>query len=95
MVTFGHIQKDGFALSSGSDKLKIYESSPGFQRKFCGNCGCHIVASWDQTPDLVYYTVGSLDNGAHPGHASDKVFHVMMGSKVHWFDVKDDVQKLE
>jgi len=38
------VDVDDFKVTSGSELLKFYESSPGKKRYFCSNCGSQIYA---------------------------------------------------
>jgi ADP-ribosyl-[dinitrogen reductase] hydrolase len=59
--TAGRVLKPNFRWLRGENRLKAYESSPGKQRVFCGDCGCHIVAIM-QGADYVILRAASLDD---------------------------------
>jgi len=43
----------------------------------------------------VYYTAGTLDDGANPGHSAENIQHIWIQSKVPWFEVGDSLPKLQ
>ncbi len=50
---------DSLDLSMGS--LKVYESSRGIHRHFCGTCGATVFWRGDERPELIDVSVGLLD----------------------------------
>jgi hypothetical protein len=43
----------------------------------------------------MYVTPGSLDDGAHPGHPSEKESHIYVRSKVSWETIADGLPQYE
>jgi len=75
------VMRDRFRLTRGGAALKTFESSPGKQRRFCGNCGTHVYA--DRAGDAhVILRVATLDDdpGARPA------FHIWTAHAVDWLD---------
>lgn len=70
----------------GEDQIKYYESSPGFHRGFCGNCGSPVVNYVEQAGEYGV-PLGVLDDDPEirPG------FHIFVGSKAPWFEITDDL----
>ena len=85
------IAADRFVVEAGADRLTRYESSPGNARYFCAVCGAAIYSSSEQVPAIRFFTVGTLDGGAHPGHSRDRQCHIFVGSKVPWWQIGDDL----
>lgn len=85
----------------GEDLLKYYESSPGFRRGFCGNCGTPVANRpgpgyklLELNPDAVNelgIPLGILDDdpGVQPA------FHIFTRSKAPWFEITDDLPQHE
>ena len=46
-------------------------------------------------PENVYFSTATLDEGAHPGHPESAEGHIFWGSKVPWFDSRDDLPKAD
>ena len=59
--TAGRVARGAFRWTSGPDRLKAYESSPGKNRWFCGDCGCHLMAEV-RGNDYVILRAASLDD---------------------------------
>lgn len=95
MVTFSIVPKDKFAVEKGRENLAVFESSPPVHRHFCKTCGCHLFILDDKHPEVVEYSTGTLDGGAHPGHADGAIRHIYYKFKVPWFEVNDDLPKAE
>lgn len=80
---------------TGEESLTRIRSSPSFERCFCKVCGGHLFAYEDSEPNLMYLEPGSLDDGAHPGHPSDKESHIYVRSKVSWETIGDGLPQFE
>ena len=74
-------------LSSGSDLLKEYESSPGKFRAFCGRCGSPIYSRRDSEPELRRIRLGSLDSDPE----RRPLGHVWVRSKAPWYSIGDSL----
>ena len=94
-VTFSVISKDKFTIDKGADNIATFKSSANLGRKFCKTCGGHLFEEGAEEPNLVYFTTGTLDGGAHPGHPDDKLYHIFVGSKVPWYEITDDLPQHE
>jgi hypothetical protein len=84
-----------FAIVQGAEFLTHYDSSPGAHRYFCGRCGSQIYSDVDVLPDDLFVTIGTLDDGAHPGHAPGREQHIFVGSKVPWWPITDGLPQFE
>ena len=83
-ATTGRVARENFRWLSGEDKLTAYESSPGKRRFFCAVCGCHIVASRDESPNIIL-RAATLDED--PGLRPQR--HIWRSHDVAW--LVDDV----
>ena len=56
---------------------------------FCANCGTPFLMKVDHQPETVDFSVVTLDRpeAVAPG------FHIFWGSRVGWFDPKDDLPR--
>lgn len=95
MVTFSTLPRKHFRIERGADNLATYDSSPLVHRHFCKTCGCHLYIDDDKHPEVVEFATGTLDKGAHPGHADTALKHIYYKFKVPWLEVNDDLPKLE
>src|SRR5256885_480689 len=53
MVTWSTVARERFALLSGAESLRTYESHPGYFWQFCGNCGSPCFAAAAEDPGEV------------------------------------------
>ena len=82
------LDADQLQIDSGGDHIAAFESSAGNWRRFCQSCGCQLFMTVDIIPNEIYLWVASLDEGAHPGHPTDKEVHIFVGSKAPWENVE-------
>jgi hypothetical protein len=66
---------------TGEENLTHFRSSPSFDGCFCKICGSHLFDFEDSEPSLMYLNPGSLDDGAHPGHPTEKEYHIYVRSR--------------
>jgi hypothetical protein len=90
-ASFAVVPPASFTITQGADRLTRYDSTPGVQRYFCARCGAQIYGDVDKLPDIRFYTIGTLDGGAHPGHAPANERHIYVGSKMPWWHIADDL----
>jgi hypothetical protein len=91
------VRIEDFRWLQGEELVKYYESSPGFRRGFCRNCGSSIVnriganyrllASNPAAIHELGVPLGILDDdpGVRPAE------HVFVGEKAPWFVIADDL----
>ena len=84
------VPSEKFKLIQGADLIKLYESSPGNHRAFCGVCGSRAPSV---APDgkLYFVPAGLLegDPGIKPA------LHMFVGSKAPWWEITDDLPQFE
>ena len=76
-----------FRIVAGAASLRAYESHPGKERVFCGECGSPIISRSRGDPGMVRVRAGTLDEPA-PTHAA---FHFHVASKASWLPITDDL----
>lgn len=90
LVTLVSFEAGQVRFTSGD--RKVYTSSPGVKRAFCGDCGTTLT--WESDPrgqSLIEFHIGTLDDpSALP--ASVHVFH---GERLPWFDTADHLPRYE
>ena len=94
-ATISTVSKDKFTIDKGADNIAMFKSSASYSRKFCKTCGGHLLGEWAKEPNFVYFTTGTLDGGAHPGHPKGKERHIHVGSKAPWHEITDDLPQDE
>jgi len=82
-VTWFTIPRTRFSWVSGIPRL--FSSSPGVSREFCGVCGTELAYSKQREPATIDLTIGSLDCAA--GHPADR--HVWTADKLDWLRLDD------
>jgi hypothetical protein len=87
VTTFVGYRRDQVSVLGG--ERRIYESSPGVTRRFCGRCGTPLSYEADRFAGEIHLYVCTLDapDRFKPG------FHVHFGEKVAWLDLHDDLPR--
>ena len=85
--TYGEVRRDRMRWTEGNDLLRVYSSSKGVERRFCGLCGSTLHFQFDLEPDNCYVTLGSVDGD--PGVAPKS--HIFVGSRAPWHEITDDL----
>jgi len=78
------VDASGFAVTAGEDALQGYRSSPGKERFFCRQCGCHLFAKEDDS-DKVLLRIGTLEGT----HGLMPEGHIYVCDRVPWSNVRD------
>lgn len=90
VVTLAGYNADQVAFSG--DERKIYESSPGVGRAFCGKCGTPLTWEGDGGEGLIFeFHISTFDNPdalVPTGHSFD-------GERIAWFDIADHLPRYE
>ncbi len=84
-ATFAGVARDTFRWSAGEDVLKTYPSSDTSDRLFCGNCGSQLLVFYKPEPDVVYLTMGTVDDNPDRPPA----YHQFVSSKAPWHEITD------
>jgi hypothetical protein len=84
-VTWGILGPQTLRWTAGEAKLRAFESSPGTQRLFCGECGSALASSHGGAVGEV--VVGTLLD--HPGMTPQE--HIFVGSKAPWHEITDSL----
>jgi hypothetical protein len=90
-MVFASVAKRDLVWTSGGDKVKEVPSSSFGQRAFCGECGTPILVKVQHQPETVDFSIATLDEpeAIAPG------FHIFWGSKIAWFEPRDDPPRHE
>lgn len=85
-VTTAGVMREHFHWTKGERDLASFESSPGKFRRFCRNCGSHLVADRPAQPHVVL-RVATLDED--PGLVATA--HIWCSHGVPWLSGGDDM----
>jgi hypothetical protein len=85
--TTAGVKASELMIVSGKELLSSWESSPGFHRFFASCCGSPIYKRNDAAPAVLGFRLGTLDTD--PSRIGE--VHYMVGSKVPWLEIKDDL----
>lgn len=91
VVTFVGFRKDQVAFTKG--ERRIYNSSPGVGRAFCGQCGTSLT--WEAESrlpgrgEIVEFHISTFDDP----NAFVPTNHVFYSERLAWFDVADDLPR--
>ncbi len=91
VVTLAGFTADQVAFS-GEDR-KIYESSPGVGRAFCGNCGTPLTWEGDggEMGPIIEFHISTFDNP----DALIPSAHSFYPERISWFDIADNLPRHE
>ncbi len=87
VVTWAVFPRTALAFTRGS--LSTYRSSARAVRGFCGACGCQITFQYDDRPDRIDVTVGSLDRP----DAVTPMRHIWTESQIDWVRMDDGLPR--
>jgi hypothetical protein len=73
------------ALNVLRGELKVFQSSPGVLRSFCGKCGSPLIYRSDEQPGQISVMTGSLDQP----QSIVPTYHLWTSQKIDWFDIAD------
>ncbi len=90
-MVFASVPYDDFVWIQGADKVRSVRSSAFGHRAFCGTCGTPLLMMVDHHPRTVDFSVSTLDRP----EAIAPAFHIFWGSKISWFEPKDELPRYE
>lgn len=83
MVTYVAIPDGQWRWTAGTPK--IYRSSPGVERSFCGDCGTPLTFRSTTMSDVMHFYLAALED---PGALSPSL-HVAIEEKLDWLKLDD------
>lgn len=88
--SFLHADGGGFRWTAGEPLVRVYESSPGNFRAFCGQCGSNVPVLEDAGAHVII-PAGLLDDdpGVRP------IVHIHTASKAPWFEITDALPQFD
>ncbi|MBV8687873.1 MAG: GFA family protein [Alphaproteobacteria bacterium] len=90
-MVFASVPAGHLVWTRGADLIRAFASSGFGHRSFCGACGTPFLMEVDHQPETVDFSVATLDDPA----AAAPGFHIFWGSRIPWFEPKDDLPRHE
>ncbi len=80
-------------VAFGGDERKIYESSPGVGRAFCGKCGTPLTWEGDsgEMGPILEIHISTFDNP----DVLVPTAHAFHSERIPWFDIADNLPRYE
>ena len=85
-----YVRTPGIDFMSGEKNIARYESSPGFFRCFCDQCGSVLPESVEGEK-FHFVPAGGLEGDLSIRPSS----HIFVGSKAHWYSITDKLPQLD
>lgn len=79
-ATNGFVQRAGFAITQGEDRLSQFAFKPGRIRHFCQDCGSPIFSENLEDPTRIRLRLGILDDDSN----NLPISHNFVSSKANW-----------
>jgi len=88
-ATYVSCASEAMSWLRGQDRIRRYESSPGFDRPFCPRCGSGVAG--DPEEGRVFMPAGCLDDdpGARPSA------HIFVANTAPWHTIEDDLPRFD
>ena len=77
-------------FTSGRDNIAMYESSPGFFRCFCNQCGS-VAPEESQEADYHFVPAGGIDGDITERPSQ----HIFVESKADWYQITDELPQAD
>lgn len=68
---------------------KLYNSSPGVERTFCGNCGSPISFRSERMSGVMHFYVAAMEDPER----FEPELHCVYEEKIGWLNIGDDLPK--
>jgi hypothetical protein len=88
-IAWATFEKTALSLSCGEPVT--YRSSPKATRSFCQRCGTQLFFAYDEGPDEIDITVGSLED---PNTLSP-IYHTWVKRRPRWLAIQDGLPQYE
>jgi hypothetical protein len=88
MALIAVVERDGFRITQGEEKIRNFDTKATAHRRFCGDCGCHMFLYVDAFPDHLLIHVPTLDRESAVGGEPDR--WVFSDSKHPLLSIPDD-----
>jgi hypothetical protein len=89
VIAFANVPAADFAVTAGAPRL--YASSPGVVRAFCGTCGAQLYCAPAGGTGHVAVNIGCLDD---PEAAAIRPrLHMFAGQQLNWLALRDNLPR--
>lgn len=88
-MVFTTVPLAAFLITSGSDRLTTFRSSPFGERTYCRNCGAPLTIHVTHQSDEIDIAAGALDNP----NAVTPTFHIFADAAPQWVTFEDDLPR--
>ena len=87
VTAFFGVPRDAVRFTGAAPK--VFNSSPGVRRLFCGHCGSPMAFESERWPGEIHLYAASLEDP----EAYRPQGHVHVAERLSWFDVRDDLPR--
>ena len=88
-LVFATVPRADYVVDQGADRIGDYRSTSFGSRQFCTRCGTPLSMTVDHQPDLIDFTVATLDAPA----AQPPGFHIFQGEAIGWAELADTLPR--
>ena len=88
MALIAVVERDAFRITQGEEKIRNFDTKETAHRRFCGDCGCHMLLYVDAFPEHLLIHVPTLDRRSQVGGEPDR--WVFTDSKHPLLSIPDD-----
>ncbi len=89
LTTYVCLAADGFAFEG--EAPRVYQSSPGVERRFCARCGSPLTYQGERWPGEVHVHVSVLER---PQDFPPRL-HAYAAERIPWLEIHDDLPRFE
>jgi len=89
-VTWVAVPRAQFEVTSGAERLVVYQSSEHGTRSFCGRCGSSLLCDIAVHPDQIDVALTCL----HGPIDREPQLHIFFDDRAAWMAVGDDLPRL-
>ena len=82
---------EALIVTSGSELISKYQSSPNREKCFCARCGSQLFIRRLDQPESTAVTLGTVDGDPHARPER----HVFVASKAPWYDIEDTLPRFD
>jgi hypothetical protein len=88
-LVFATVPRADYVVDQGADYIDNYRSTSFGSRQFCTRCGTPLSMIVDHQPDVIDFTVATLDAPA----ASPPGFHIFHDEGIGWAELADTLPR--
>ena len=85
------MRKSALIWEKGYNQISAYQQTKHTTRMFCASCGSVVASTHNLTPDLIYLSLGGLENG----ESIQIEYQQFTASKAPWTVISEDIPAYE